>query len=69
MKVAAHPMVVAVALGLLGPEALDEDSDDPRPAAEGSTQALGVADPPSEAEFQRVEGLWLAARAGLDVRG
>lgn len=28
MKVGAHPMVVAVALGFLGPSALAEDEDD-----------------------------------------
>lgn len=28
MKVGAHPMVVAVALGFLGPSALAEDDDD-----------------------------------------
>jgi hypothetical protein len=28
MKIGAHPLVVAVALGLLGPSALAEDSDD-----------------------------------------
>ncbi len=28
MKVAAHPLVVAVALGLLGPSVLSESSDD-----------------------------------------
>ena len=29
MKVAAHPMLVAVALGLLGPQALAEDEPNP----------------------------------------
>jgi hypothetical protein len=39
MKVAAHPLVVAVALGLLGPNALAEDDDSRRSASRAARPA------------------------------
>jgi hypothetical protein len=50
MKVAAHPMLVAVAFGLLGPAALaaesgdDDDTVTPRPAGTDPSRAPSVGD-------------------------
>ena len=52
MKIAAHPLVVAVAFGLLGPNALADDGEDlptaehreaDRPAFEGEEDPLELA--------------------------
>ena len=44
MKVGAHPMVVAVALGFLGPSALAEDEDD---VMDGLDQLDAAEEPPA----------------------
>ena len=61
LKLGAHPLVVAVALGLLGPSALVEDE------RTTTRPALSVElDEPSDAEFARVEALWATARDRID---
>lgn len=75
MKIAAHPLVVAVALGLVAPEALEERATDgttgPRavdhsPAApdlaahhEAPATEWSPAELPSAEELHRVELEWL----------
>ena len=66
MKLEAHPLVVAVALGLLGPGALVEEDEQ-----ESEAPCSGCGDPntavaewepgeaPDPAEFHRVEIEWL----------
>lgn len=71
MKVAAHPLVVAVALGMLGPGALEatlddrEDRDDCRTCStEGEVVVAGESMViPSAEEFQAVEIAWLKSTA------
>ena len=81
MKVVAHPLVVAVALGLLGPTALaQEEREDSAPdCADCGEDAnhmvmsdLGMSDlamselaAPEEGEWHRVEQAWLEAREGF----
>lgn len=75
MKVAAHPMVVAVALGLLGPTALAEEerrertpecSDCGSDAREAAVLEMSELAPSvDEGEWHRVEQAWLEAREGL----
>ncbi|MBX2797673.1 MAG: hypothetical protein KTR31_08400 [Myxococcales bacterium] len=61
MKVVAHPLVVAVALGLLAPPALEEvASESPRPCVDCDDDGKTVSkwEPtaePSAEEFHRVE--------------
>ncbi len=63
MKIAAHPLVVAVALGFLDPQVLSgEESGDDRAVEDNS----GSADPelpivPSE-DFARIEAEWQQVR-------
>ncbi len=70
-RMAAHPLVVAVALGLLGPDALTTLPD--APAREGRTEesleGFGLDDGLTEAprdidpeDFARVEREWYEAR-------
>ena len=71
MKVAAHPLVVAVALGLLAPDALESYTPDTKPspcidcdeAKADSEQetAWQPSEAPSAEEFHRVEVAWLKA--------
>jgi hypothetical protein len=69
MKLDAHPLVVAVALGLLGPAALASEDEDEGAAhasspPEGSTTETewSPGPPPDADEFHRVEIEWLKAR-------
>lgn len=65
IKFGAHPMVVAVAMGLLGPGALlDEGNEDPlMPAMPGSSaHEIEDLDAPTADEFARVEDLWHSVR-------
>ncbi len=62
MKIAAHPLMVAVALGLLGPGVL-ESADDRK----GASVTLETATPPDAAEIARAERLWREARAAFDA--
>lgn len=64
IKFGAHPMVVAVAMGLLGPGALlDESNDDHDGGLFGaSTQDLEDLETPSADDFARVEDLWHSVR-------
>ncbi len=49
MKLDAHPLVVAVALGLLGPGALASEDDDEAPAAAcGRPPCNEAGDPPGD---------------------
>jgi hypothetical protein len=63
MKLDAHPIVVAVALGLLGPVALAAEDEDDEPAAASSPppdQEWG-SEPDTE-EIARVELEWSKVR-------
>ncbi len=66
-RIAVHPMIVAAALGLLGPAAMADDLDDGEFLSidDGTAAPSGdvVVDP---AEFARVEAEWFAVR-GLKV--
>jgi hypothetical protein len=78
VKFVAHPLIVAVALGLLGPTALDADMGTPTPdqlprLSPDLGQALGpesdpnvlssdLADAPSAEDFERVQLQWEEAR-------
>lgn len=64
MKVAAHPLVVAVALGLLAPDALEAHPvEKTSPSADcpdaHSHSRWEPAEPPSDEELHRVELEWL----------
>jgi hypothetical protein len=69
MKVDAHPLLVAVALGLLGPAVLeaDDDRDDSdassmfKIADEAETPAWEPGPAPDPEEFHRVELEWNGA--------
>lgn len=76
MKVVAHPMVVAVALGLLGPTALaQEEREDAAPDCAScgedsnhfmmSELDMSELAEPEEGEWHRVEQAWLEAREGF----
>jgi len=63
MKFDAHPMVVAVALGLLGPVALaSEDEEEAETTASCLPTADGTADEPDTDEIARVELAWSQLR-------
>lgn len=62
MKVGAHPMVVAVALGLLGPAALEMRDDEHVPETVADWAEL---DAPSVADRDAVAAAW----ARLDHEG
>lgn len=62
MKIAAHPLVVAVALGLLPPTALAEALTENQAVLEASADELADMDAPSEAELLRAEREWRTAR-------
>ena len=71
MKIVAHPLIVAVALGLLGPTALESDApvSDQRPGIEpdlrsGASSLLGT-DAPSAEDFERVQLEWEEARTWI----
>ncbi len=77
VKVGAHPLVVAVAMGLLGPSALMEidERDDTRKSTSATSVSGGLFDagpssevpePPSEDEFARVEHLWHEVRTNIE---
>lgn len=64
MKIDAHPLVVAVALGLLGPGVLierDEEEDEPCAGCSESEPKAEwePGDAPDPEEFHRVEIEWL----------
>jgi hypothetical protein len=69
MKVDAHPLMVAVALGFLGPAALAGEDDDESPLAFGISDSTTEYEPgpaPDADELQRVELEWNAAMAEWD---
>ena len=59
MKFGAHPMVVAVAMGLLGPAMLFEESDERATCS----PVLDEEEAPDAEEFARVEHLWHEVRS------
>ncbi len=69
MKVVAHPLVVAVALGLLAPQALEAEAAEPTTTCLGDGDIGGEAtssvwepsEAPSAEEIHRVELEWLKA--------
>ncbi len=65
MKVVAHPLIVAAALGLLGPAALADDEPENRrkPCATCGPDASRA---PSPEEFARVEAAWREAVVQMD---
>lgn len=78
MKVAAHPLIVAAAFGLLGPAALAEDERDDakKPCAHCDCGATELAmldcsdldDEPTAEDFARIEAEFQAAVVELDRR-
>ena len=63
MKIVAHPMVVAVALGLVGPSVLEErltDAERSAPCEDtvSTTALFDLEAEPSHEEFARVEAAW-----------
>jgi len=65
MKLDAHPLVVAVALGLLGPVALaDEDEEETAAAAccPPPADEFAMGDEPDTDEIARVELEWAKIR-------
>ena len=60
VKVVAHPLMVAVAFGLLGPSALEA-----APVEKASTEVNGASLDPEE--VARAERLWVAARDAFDA--
>ena len=77
MKVAAHPLIVAAAFGLLGPAALavderDEDQGICEHCDCGATDfaqadCSDIADAPTAADFERIEAEWQAAVIRMDT--
>ena len=65
MKIAAHPMLVAVAFGFLGPAALERDEEGERASTSGNVAAPVVAPAvqPTQAETERVAALWREIRS------
>ena len=68
MKVVAHPLVVAVALGLVAPDTLEVAEPEPKvapcegcPGELSTSSAWEPTEAPSAEEFHRVELEWLAA--------
>jgi len=59
MKIAAHPLIVAAALGLVGPSALEQD--DLEPSEPGNVDLVERA--PTNAQMAELEARWVAARA------
>jgi hypothetical protein len=65
MKLEAHPLLVAVALGLLGPGVLEEDDTEEVPCSgcgDDDKNAVAEWEPgeaPDPEEFHRVEIEWL----------
>jgi hypothetical protein len=64
MKIVAHPLVVAVALGLLDPGVLSQDGQDPQePLERTSDGALQEGtDGPSPEQFAQIELEWQSVR-------
>ena len=72
MKVVAHPLIVAVALGLLGPTALENEdmTPDERPGIEPLANPNVLSSPlnaeaPSQEDFERVQLEWQEARTWI----
>jgi hypothetical protein len=70
-RIAAHPLVVAAAFGLLGPAAMADDLEDTEFLIVDGAESSSLADAPKDvvidaAEFARVEAEWFAVR-GLKV--
>ncbi|MFT4624167.1 MAG: hypothetical protein ACI8PZ_002826 [Myxococcota bacterium] len=64
MKFAAHPLVVAVALGLLGPSALESMRPE-APRARTSASDLTDADVPDAGEIAQAAAAFAAARDSI----
>ena len=66
MKLAAHPLIVAAALGLLGPSALEQDLDDE--ALEHSSKQVPSTHEagPSPDQMAQVAKEWRVARLSVD---
>lgn len=60
VKLSAHPVMVAVALGFLGPAALDRSASSAAPAEEEIRTSV------ERHELARVEQLWIEARDDFD---
>lgn len=67
-KFVEHPLVVAVAMGLLAPVALPGDEESlPAPSTfQASTIQAAEAEEPTAEEFARVEDLWYQVRTRVD---
>jgi hypothetical protein len=62
LKIAAHPLVVAVAMGLLGPGAVLEEGRETGGLLEKQCTPEDDVEPPSAEDFARVEDLWHEVR-------
>ena len=72
-KFVEHPLVVAVAMGLLAPVALpgDDETLRGRSTVQEAIQAVmedeaDLEDEPSAEDFARVEDLWYQVRTNID---
>ncbi len=71
MKIAAHPLIVAAAFGLLGPAALADDEMDASCEhcdCSAPSQCDVLDDEPSQEDFARIEAEWQAAVVRLDEK-
>ncbi len=69
MKIAAHPLIVAAAFGLLGPAALAEDELDAgceHCDCQAPADCSELDEEPSQEDFARIEAEWQAAVVRLD---
>ncbi len=62
MKFAAHPLVVAVALGLLDPSVLNTELREETPSSDPSELETPLPELPSAEDFARVELEWQSVR-------
>jgi hypothetical protein len=62
MKIVAHPLVVAVALGLLDPGVLSQEPQDPQEPSERAEGDLQQVDGPSPEQFAQIELEWQSVR-------
>ena len=65
VKLAAHPLVVAVAMGLLAPTALAACEDDKR-RRPAEVQVADWDEAPTAEDFDRAEAMWEQSRSVID---
>lgn len=62
MKFAAHPLVVAVALGLLDPSVLNTELREETASSDPTELERPLPEPPSAEDFARIELEWQSVR-------